>query len=165
MRYMKVRFTEWRDAPAPANAKTPVVSEIDAAQAKLAELNARDVEVRADILHAEGLLKVASSEQLLERQAGSVMAADNLFVARKAALAALQAAGEAADAAMKSHARVGGFGYQIISDDGTQVVQLVDEQGADLPAGAVYGYEIADPAPPRPAWAPEPVIEIGPAVK
>lgn len=152
MKVMKISFTEWRDPPSPANARVAAVSEIDAAQAKLAELDARDADVRGDIDHAQTLLKIADSGQLRERLAGSVMEADNIFVARKAALAALQAAGEATVEAMKSHARVGTFGYQVIDESVMEVVKLVDEAGGDLPAGAVYGYEIVDTNPPAPAW-------------
>lgn len=151
MIFMKVQFTEWRDAP-PVNQRARPVSEADAANQKLAALTAREFEVRADIAHAEALLKLASSAPLRARLAGHVVEMDNLYVARKAALAAQSAAGQAEDDALKAHARVGGFGYQVIDEAARTMLKLVDADGADLPAGAVYSYEIVDQAPMLPAW-------------
>lgn len=138
--FMKIRFIEWRDPPAPAD-KASALSEIDAAQAALVALDARATDVA-------GETKAGS-----ERVAAQAAQTDNIQTARKAALAALTAAGEAADAAMKTHERVGTFGYQVLTEDGDRVQGLVDEQGEDLPAGAVYGYEIVDQKPAAPPWA------------
>ena len=152
MQFIKVRFTEWRDAPAPINVKAPV-SEADAAAGQLALLAEREAEVRGDIAHAESLLKIANSEQLRERLAGHIMEMDNLYISRKAALAAQASAGEAQMSAMKAHARVGSLGYQVIDEAAMKVLALVDADGAALPAGAVYGYEVIDPNTAPPAWA------------
>jgi len=151
MKLMKIRFTEWRDAP--VNETKRAVTETDVAQQKLAEIQTRESEVRADLAHAEELLKKVKSEQLAERVAGQAMELDNLYVAKKAAMAAADAAGAAAAEAMKTHAKVGAFGYQVLDGEGARMLRLVDESGADLPAGVVYGYEIVDTAPALPAWA------------
>lgn len=147
MKFIKVRFTEWRDGAQPPD------DEVAAAQGKLTELNARDAVVRADLAHTETLLESVSSEVLRDRLAGHAVEADNIYVARKAALSALEAAGNAAHAAMKTHARVGTFGYQVIDEAQMKVVSLLDAGGNALPAGAVYGCEVADANPPAPSWA------------
>ena len=150
MIFMQVQFTEWRDAPNPG---ALLVSEADAAGQTLAALSARECEVRADIAQTEALLKQDDSDELRAVLAGNLVEMDNVSAARKAALAAQSAAGEAAYAASKAHARVGSLGYQIIDEAAGVVLKLLDADGADLPEGAVYGYQIVDQKPALPAWA------------
>lgn len=149
MNLLKIVITEWRDASSGAG-----LAEVDAAQDKLQELSAREREVRADLAHAEALLTRVKSVDLADRMAQHVMELDNLHVARKAALAAEAAAGNAVQSAMRAHPMVGSFGYQVLNDAATQVVDLVDATGAALPAGAVYGYALVDgePATPGPEF-------------
>lgn len=153
MNFIKIRFTEWRDAPAPVNVKAQALSEADAAQQKLDALALRGAEVRSDVASAKELLALGDNALLRERLAASVTELDNLHAARKAALTAQAAAGQAAMDAMKAHPRVGSFGYQIIDAATMTVLKLVDEDSLDLPAGAVYGYEVIDANPAPPAWA------------
>lgn len=151
MRYQKIEFIEWRDPPAADRSAVP--AEVAAAQAQLAAVAKRRAEVGADVAHTETLLAKVKSEQAASRLAGLVMELDNLHQADKASRAALEAAGIAAERAMREHPRVGTTGYMVIDTDRGELVKVVDDAGADLPAGVVYGYRVTDAEPAPPAWA------------
>jgi hypothetical protein len=148
MRFMKVEFTEWRD---------PVLigrdTELSVASGRVAEAAQREATARIGIAEIRELRALADSQELLEQEEAAKVVLANLLKARRAAVTAEEAAGDAATVAMKSHARVGTIGYQVINEE-NEVVRLADRDGADLPAGAVYGYRIIDTDPaPLPQWA------------
>ena len=51
------------------------------------------------------------------------------------------------------HRKVGTFGYQVLNAVGSEVLNIVDKSGKDLPAKAVYAFEVVDDDPALPAWA------------
>jgi hypothetical protein len=146
MRLIKIRISEWRDGEGP----TP---ELVAAARLVAETAEREAAARRELVEADELMELADTEAHRAARAARTAAVLNAVAARNAARSAEAAAGEAATRAMKSHPRVGTHGYQILTDDGTAVGRVVDEDGKDLPAGAVYGYLVVDQAPAVPSWA------------
>lgn len=151
MKYIMIKFTAWRDGTGNAQADA-AGTESAAATEKLAKLQTRDVELQAELTHIQGMQKISDSESVRDRLKEIAAEIDNLFAARKAARAALDAAGRDQHRAAKAHARSGSFGYQVVSDDGA-VIEIVDDQGKPLPEGAVHENEVVDANPPTPRWA------------
>jgi len=152
MKLMKVRFTEWRDAPARAHAGD-TGSELEVASRHVADCTQREIALRAQLGELKGLIEIADTQPLRDRRTALAIELDAALRARRAALSAEHSAGEVVRLAMKAHPKVGSDGYQVLNDEGTEMLRVVDAAGKDLPASAVYGYEIIDQAPPLPAWA------------
>lgn len=151
MKLMKIEFTEWRDPPAPAARRA--ISEVEAATKRVAEIVQREAGLRAELAEVKGLLELGQTQSMLDRRAALLEQLEAALKAKAAARAAVEAAADLETQAIRAHARVGSAGYQVLNEEGTAVVQVVDADGNDLPEGAVYGYRITDQAPSRPAWA------------
>lgn len=147
MKLIKIKFTAWRDDA------TTVPPELQAANDKLAGLAQRKQEIHAYAARDQELQAVQKTVEITERLTAAVVELDNVETARKAMVAAQEAAATAAVLDMKNHARARTFGYQVLTEDGSTVTAIVDEAGAALPAGAVYEYEVVDADPALPAWA------------
>lgn len=134
MRYMKIQITAWRDRSA---ARTPTTVR------QLFVLNERESAVRKAIapVQSDRPADALSSPELAQ------ISAD-----RNAVLAAEETAARSAHAASSVHERVNTYGYQEISDDGSQVVALKDDVGNPFPEGAAFEYEIVDSNPLMPVW-------------
>ena len=150
MKLMKVEFIEWRDPPTKNRLAD---SEIEIATRRVAEAGQRELAVRSELIEVKELLTVAETRALLDRRESLLRQLDTSLQARRSALYAESAAATDAIHSMKSHARVGTFGYQVLDDELTEMAELVDADGNSLPEGAVYGYRIVDQAPPAPTWA------------
>lgn len=147
MKLIQIQFTAWRDDAAA------VPPELQAANEKLAGLSDRKREIHADVAQAKALQEVQKTEEVTARLVASVEELDNVETARKAVIAAQEAAAAQAVLEMRSHARVKTTGYQVLNDDGTEVTSIVDDNGEPLPDGAVYEYVVINAAPKLPDWA------------
>lgn len=143
MKLIKVRFTAWRDQPPP---RRSLVSQrqLDAWSTRLSVLF--DVATRLNNRQA-----VADSEALQKEITAITAKVQKIDADRTALLSVEDAAADAATRKAHKHKKVGTFGYQVLDDVGAHL--MVDEAGNDLPAQAVFSYEIIDDDPPLPAWA------------
>ena len=145
MKLIKIRFTGWRDKPDPSRSTD--------LQRKLDAWMGREHVLRGAALRVRQKQAMADSEVLKMQFAAITTEIDSIHAVRQPLIDAEAAAVEQAQAALLQHKKAGTFGYQVLNDAGTEVVKIVDEAGNDLPATAVYSYEVVDDDPPLPAWA------------
>jgi hypothetical protein len=145
MNLIKIRFTAWRDKPD--------ASRLSDLQSKLDALVEREHVLRGAALRVRQQQTLGDSEVLKMQIAAITTELSNIHAARQPLIDAQVAEVEQAQAAMHQHKKVGTFGYQVLNDAGTEVVKIIDESGNDLPAKAVYAFEVVDDNPPLPSWA------------
>lgn len=147
MELMQIRFTEWRDAPKDKRSAGVIASE----RVRLARL--REIEVAARVRDAEREMRgegwVSERERLEANKSELLTCSEDLAAAR----AAEASVGEAERQAALAHEMVGRLGYLVLNAERSVAQKVVLEDGADLPAGAVYGYEIVNERPATPRWA------------
>ncbi|HKQ25167.1 MAG TPA: hypothetical protein VJT81_12065 [Burkholderiales bacterium] len=145
MRLIKIRFTSWRDRSVAPRA--PAIQEqLDAWAKRVSALSAAVAHIKEQEVNAN----IEALQKSLARIAADVQKIDD---ERALLLSAEETAAEAEQRAAGRHKTAGTFGYQVLNDAGTHVARLVDEAGNDLPAQAVFSYEVVDDHPPLPAWA------------
>jgi hypothetical protein len=145
VKLVKIRFTSWRDRSVAS--RSPAFQEqLDAWAKRESVLSAAVARIREQEVHAN----IEALQKSLARIAADVKKIDD---ERTLLLSAEEAAAEAEARAASEHEKAGTFGYQVFNDTGTHVTKLVDEAGNDLPAHAVFSYEVVDDHPPLPAWA------------
>ncbi len=145
MRLVKIRFTSWRDRSVAS--RSPAIQEqldawtkrVSALSAAVAHIKEREVNANIEALQ-KSLARIAADVQKIDDE-------------RTLLLSAEEAAAEAEVRAAGKHAKAGTFGYQVLDDAGTHVTKIVDDAGNDLPAQAVFSYEVVDDRPPLPVWA------------
>ena len=64
-----------------------------------------------------------------------------------------KAAAKVAACVASQHKKAGTFGYEVLDETDNRVSMVLDEYGNDLPAKAVYPFEVVDTDPPLPARA------------
>jgi len=145
VKLIKIRFTSWRDRS--------VASSSPALQEQLDDWTKRESALSAAVAHIkeqEVNVSIEALQKSLGRIAADVQKIDD---ERTLLLSSEEAAPEAETRAASGDEKTGTFGYQVFNDGGTHVTKLVDEAGNDLPAQAVYSYEVVDDHPPLPEWA------------
>ena len=142
MKFIKIRFTAWRDEGAAR--RTP------AFQRQLAYWNARVSVLSREA--ADIAVERAHADSDVLRKALAGINADLQKVEAERMLLLFAEAAERNVGEAHDRKKVGTFGYQILDDTGTRVIKVVDEGGNDLPETAVYSYEVVD-VPALPAWA------------
>lgn len=145
VKLIKIRFTAWRDKPG-ATRSTDLQRKLDAWMG-------REHVLRGAALRVRQKQAMADSEVLNMQFAAITTELDSIHAVRQPLIDAEVVAVEQAQAGLLWHKKVGTFGYQVLNDAGTEAVKIVDESGNDLPAQAVYAFEIVDPDPPLPEWA------------
>jgi hypothetical protein len=151
VKLIKIRFTSWRDhSVAPS---TLVLEE------QLGTLITREVALRTAAASAKAQPAHAHSEVLQESLVSIAEELRKIDTERRALLSAERTAAAAETRAATEHKKVGSFGFQLLNAARGEVVNIVDESGNDLPADAVYAYEVVDTDPPLPGWAKKGKIE------
>ncbi|HWH47510.1 MAG TPA: hypothetical protein VN664_06905 [Burkholderiales bacterium] len=145
MKFVKIKFTSWRDAP-PAGRSAAFEKQLDAWATRLSEFSAAAAQIKKEQAEAD-------SEALQSALARVTADLEKIDAERTLLLSQERAAAEAETRAAKEHERTGTLGYRVLSDAGNHVTRIVDEFGNDLPETAVYTFEVVDPDPPRPDWA------------
>lgn len=140
---LKVCFTAWRDQPPP---RRSLVSkgQLDAWSKRLSVLFGAATRL-------SNRQAVADSEALQKEIAAITAEVQTIDADRTALLSVEDAAADAATRKAHKHKKVGTLGYQVW--DNVRAHLMVDEAGKDLPAQAVFSYEVIDDDPPLPAWA------------
>jgi hypothetical protein len=145
LKLIKVRFTSWRDQSV-APRTTAFQRQLDRWITRLSALSVaaaglhdraewpdnKELKMQADAIRAE-VQKIDFERHVLLAAEGAV-----------ATLEAREA---------RKHTRVGTFGYKVLTDTSTQIGYFVDEAGHDLPALAVFTYDVVDADPAAPGWA------------
>lgn len=145
VKLIKIRFTSWRDRSVAS--RSPAFQEqLDAWAKRESALSAAVAHIKEQEINAN----IETLQKSLARIAADVQKIDD---ERTLLLSAEEAAVEAEARAASKHEKAGTFGYQVFNDAGTHVTKIVDEAGNDLPAQAVFSYEVVDDHPPLPAWA------------
>ena len=144
VKLIKIRFTAWRD-----DREAPRSSDL---QAKLDAWAGREHVLRGALLRVRQKQAGTASEVLNMEFDAIATELYNIEAVRQPLIDAEVAEVEQAQAALLKHKRVNTFGYQVFNDAGTEVVKIVDESGNDLPAKAVFAYEVVDTGP-LPQWA------------
>ena len=145
MKLIKIRFTSWRDRSAAP--RSPAFQEqLDAWTTRVSVLSDATARIKEQQAHAN----IQALQKSLARIAAELQKIDD---ERTLLISAEEAAAEAELRAASGREKAGIFGYQVFNDAGTHVKKLVDEDGNDLPAEAVFSYEVVDDDPPLPAWA------------
>ena len=145
MKLVKIRFTGWRDKPG-----TPRTSDL---QTKLDAWTGREHVLRGAALRVRQQQATADSEALRKEFTAITTELTKINAARQPLLSVEDAARNIDTGEARGHKKVGTFGYQVFDEAGTEVTRIVDEDGHDLPAEAVYSYEVVDDKPPLPEWA------------
>ena len=145
VKLVKIRFTAWRD-----EREAPRSSDL---QRKLDAWAGREHVLRGAALRVRQQRATADSEILKMELVALTTELQNIDAVRQPLIDAEVAEIERAQAALLKHKKVGTFGYQVFNDAGTEVAKIVDESGNDLPAKAVFAYEIVDTYPLLPQWA------------
>ena len=142
MRFVKIRFTAWGDrrksaswshhAPDASTAREKVL------RGAVRRLRKLQIQAKSEILHM--------ALNALARELGNIHAARQRIAARKTTAVQLKDL-------VDPHKKVGTYGYQVLNPVGSQVLKIVDQSGKDLPADAMYAFEVSDDDPPLPDWA------------
>ena len=144
MKLIKIRFTAWRD-----EREAPRSSDL---QRKLDAWAGRERVLRGALLRVRQQQAAAASKILNMEFDAITTELYNIEAVRQPLIDAEAAEVEEAQATLLKHKRVNTFGYQVFNEVGTEVAKMVDESGNDLPAKAVFAYEIVDIDPPLPEW-------------
>ena len=145
MKLIKIKFTAWRDQR-EASRSLEFQKQLDEWAGHERVLNGAAVRVRQQ-------QATADSEVLKMQIAAITKEINNIHASRQPLLDAETSTIKRAEAALLRHKKVGTFGYQVLNSAGTEMIKIVDESGRDLPAEAVYAFEVVDTYPSRPAWA------------
>ena len=145
MKFVKIQFTSWRDAP-PVARSAAFQKQLDAWAARLSEVSVAAAQIRKEQAEADS----EALQSALDRVTADL---EKIDAERTLLLSQERAAAEAETRAAKEHERTGTVGYRVLSDTGNQVTRIVDESGTDLPEAAVYTFAVVDPDPPWPDWA------------
>ena len=140
MKFYRIKITSWRDRPAERRPTKDATA--------LAEISADVAKIERD-LTAEKARKDGDLELVKVLDA----ARTQLHGKRLAVVATEEERAIATERAAELHPKVGAIGYQVVDDKRMVVERLVDEQGNDFPAGAVFEYDIDQVDAPEPAWA------------
>ena len=145
MKFVKIKFTSWHDAP-PAARSGEFEKQLDAWAARLNAFSAEAAQIKEE--------QARSDSEALQSALAKVIADLEKIDAERTLLLSLERAAAAAETrAAKEHQRTGTFGYRVLSDAGNEVTRTVDESGSNLPEAAVYTFAVVDPDPPLPDWA------------
>ena len=131
MKFVKIRFTTWRDQGAAPPA--------------------REIQEQHDEFSARMNLLAANAARMKKKRDGNSQE-DQKSVD---GIAAEKAAADAEECASRTHKKVGTFGYQLLDETGTRILLVLDEAGDYLSAQALYTCEVVDENPPLPEWAKE----------
>jgi len=145
VKLIKIRFTSWRDRSV-ASRSPAFQKQLDAWAKRVSALSAAVAHIKEQEVNAN----IEALQKSLARIAVDVQKIDD---ERTLLLSAEEAAAEAQARAASKHEKAGTFGYQVLDDAGTHDTRLVDDAGNDLPAQAVFSYEVVDDHPPLPRWA------------
>lgn len=143
MRYIKIRFLDWRKA-AQTNDQLDALAQLDdlRAQSQAAEQQAAAIDVAADEQAGRPLTleEVALRDKLLasaEELSTKMLEQETRY--------------KAGTDALRDRERIGSLGYQEIDKNGN-LVRLLDETGVVVPDDVVVGYQVINAAAPMPAW-------------
>ena len=145
MKFVKIKFTSWRDA-APVARSAVFEKKLDAWIARLGAFSAAAADIKKQQAHAD-------TEVLQSALARVTADLAKIDAEHRWLLYVERAAAEAETRAAKKHKKAGTLGYRVFGAGGNQVTRTVDESGNDVPANAIYTFEVVDTDPSVPEWA------------